>query len=57
METFAAVLQAALKDGERLRPRAVVDEFARCLDNETRLLREAALRAGFAAILQTRRSW
>ena len=42
METFAAVLQVALKDGERLRPRAVVDEFARCLDNETRLLREAA---------------
>lgn len=42
MESFAAVLEFALKDGRRLRLRAVVEEFARHLDNETRLLREAA---------------
>lgn len=42
MEGFAAVVRFALKDGARLHPEAVVEEFARHLDNETRLLREAA---------------
>ena len=42
MEGFAALVRRALKDGERLRPQEVVEEFARHLDNETRLLREAA---------------
>ncbi|MGI9296954.1 MAG: 2-polyprenylphenol 6-hydroxylase [Gammaproteobacteria bacterium] len=42
MEGFAALVRFALKDGERLRPQAVVEEFARHLGNETRLLREAA---------------
>ena len=42
MEGFASVLCCTLKDAKRLHPHAVVDEFARHLDNETRLLREAA---------------
>ncbi|MGI9306413.1 MAG: 2-polyprenylphenol 6-hydroxylase [Gammaproteobacteria bacterium] len=42
MGTFAAVLERTVKDGKRLRPTAVVGEFARHLDNETHLLREAA---------------
>ncbi|MBE8158142.1 MAG: 2-polyprenylphenol 6-hydroxylase [Betaproteobacteria bacterium] len=42
MESFAAILEFSLKDGRRLRLRAVVEEFARHLDNETRLLREAS---------------
>lgn len=42
MEGFAALVRFALKDGARLRPQEVVEEFARHLHNETRLLREAA---------------
>ncbi|MGU9951336.1 MAG: ubiquinone biosynthesis regulatory protein kinase UbiB [Gammaproteobacteria bacterium WSBS_2016_MAG_OTU1] len=42
MHSFAALVEFVLKDGNRLRPLAVVEEFARHLDNETRLLREAA---------------
>ncbi len=42
LEGFASLVLFALKDGERLRPHAVVDEFARHLQNETQLMREAA---------------
>ena len=42
MRGFAAWAQRLLRDGDLLRPRAVVEEFARHLDNETRLLREAS---------------
>ena len=42
MESFAAALELLHPQGRRLRPRAVVAEFARHLDNETRLLREAS---------------
>ena len=42
MEGFAAAVLFFLKDGQRLRPQEVVEEFARHLDHETHLLREAA---------------
>lgn len=42
MRAFASLLEWALKDGRRLHPREVVEEFARHIDNETRLLREAS---------------
>lgn len=42
MESFAAAVELLHPEGRRLRPRAVVAEFARHLDNETRLLREAS---------------
>ena len=42
MQTFAAAVEAILPDGRRLRPRAVVAQFAKHLDEETDLLREAA---------------
>ena len=42
MRTFAAAVEAILPDGRRLRPRAVVAQFAKHLDEETDLLREAA---------------
>ena len=52
MRTFAAAVEALLPDGRRLRPRAVVAQFAKHLDEETDLLREAAncaqLRRNFA---------
>lgn len=52
MQTFAAAVEALLPDGRRLRPRAVVAQFAKHLDEETDLLREAAncaqLRRNFA---------
>ena len=52
MQTFAAAVEALFPDGKRLRPRAVVAQFAKHLDEETDLLREAAncaqLRRNFA---------
>lgn len=42
LEGFASVARFVLKGGARLRPQEVVEEFARHLDNETRLLREAS---------------
>ena len=52
MQTFAAAVEAIVPDGRRLRPRAVVAQFSKHLDEETDLLREAAncaqLRRNFA---------
>ena len=42
MRLAAAIIENILHDGEQLRPRAVVDEFARCLGEETNLIHEAA---------------
>ena len=42
MESAAALMQILLKDGERLRPKAVVGEFAKHLDEEVNLLWEAS---------------
>ncbi len=42
MKTAAAFLEYALKDGRLLRPRAVVEEFAGHLDEETDLIMEAS---------------
>ncbi len=53
LRTAAALLERAWGDGRRLRPREVVEEFARHLDEEMDLLREAAnasqLRRNFEA--------
>lgn len=42
MKTLGALLEHTLKDGRLLRPRAVVEEFANHLDEETDLMMEAA---------------
>jgi ubiquinone biosynthesis protein len=53
LRTAAGLLERAWGDGRRLRPREVVEEFARHLDEEMDLLREAAnasqLRRNFEA--------
>ena len=53
LRTAAALLERAWGDGRRLRPREVVEEFARHLEEEMDLLREAAnasqLRRNFEA--------
>jgi ubiquinone biosynthesis protein len=53
METAAGLLERLWADGRRLKPREVVAEFARHLDDELDLVREAAnaslLRRNFAA--------
>jgi len=42
MDTFAAVVEWLLKDGKRLKPRAVVGEFRKHLNEELNLKHEAA---------------
>ena len=42
MQAFASLAQLLVKESRRLKPQAIVAQFARCLQAETSLLREAA---------------
>jgi ubiquinone biosynthesis protein len=55
LETAAALVERWWSDGRRLKPREVVAEFARHLDDELDLLREAANASQLGAISPARR--